>query len=214
MDLRTKRGFGPGRVLMIVVALVAVALVLKLFNLFPGWPHAETHTSIEPSRLQAQLVAQQQLQVYDLTLQNVVINQSNAPEGSLGTFWHTDTVLHAYGDVEVTVDWKMAKVSGTAPNGSVTVSLPEPQIAAARLDHSRTFTERPRCGINVILGCRPNVDLMYRAAEAAMRQEAENPKYDLMHQSRLQAEVFVRDIVEAGRGDPAKVKFVWRPNPA
>jgi Protein of unknown function (DUF4230) len=213
MDLRAPHRFGLGRiVLLAAVAIVAVVLytLVKSFVL----PNVKTHTSIEPGRLKTQLVAQQTLQVYDLQLYDLRIDQSEAPDGFLGTVWHTDTVLHAYGDVEVTVDVSKAKVSSRTAGGSVTIFLPDPQIQPARVDHKRTTTERPRCGINVILGCHPKLDAMNRAAQSAMQHEAADPKYDIMNKSRRQAEVVVRNLVTTAGGDPAKLKFTWVANPA
>jgi hypothetical protein len=213
MDLRNRRGYSFGRVAAVVLGLVVLLAVLKVANLLPGWPHTQTHTGIEPSKLRAQLVSQQKLEVYDLKLSDLQITQSRAPQGPLGTIWHTDTVLHAYGDVVVSVDWKKAKVSSLARNGSVTVTLPYP-VSEARVDHQLTYADTPHCGINIILGCRPNIDLMYRAAEVAMLDESTNAKYDLMAKSRAQAEGLVKGIVKAGGGDSSKLKFVWMPNPS
>jgi uncharacterized protein DUF4230 len=213
MDLRNRRGYSLGRIAVGVIGLVALLAILKVANLLPGWPHTQTHTSIEPSRLHAQLVSEQKLEINDLRLSNLEINQSRAPKGPLSTIWHTDTVLHAYGDVVVSVDWKKAKVSNLARNGSVTVTLPYP-VSQAHVDHQLTYADTPHCGINIILGCRPDIDLMYRAAEVAMLDESTNAKYDLMAKSRAQAEALVKGIVKAGGGDPSRLRFVWVPNPS
>jgi len=212
------RRFHLVRWVLVAVVVLVVLTVLKTFTPFklPGLPtlpgfHSTTTTSVEPSKVQAKLVSQQKLQVYDLKLSDLLITQSKAPSGVLGRFWHTDTVLHAYGDVEVTVDWSKAKVSGPDKNGNLTVNLPAPQLSPARVDQQQTHIDNPHCGINIF--CHPDVNAIYQAAQIGLQQEATNPKYDLTNKSQAQAETFVRNIVKATGGDPAKINFIWAPNP-